>query len=202
MARRRLTDLLREEVQKPEESSVEPVETTQKTETAGAAKAETAKVDTAKAETAKVDAVTKAAAIAAAAAAKSIAVLQTTLEQTQQREGDLKNQVTDLQAKLDEQQKLVKSLQSDLKRSDKLQKDLEEARKDALQLADANTKLAQEIETLKKPPSQPQPTAAIAKTAAPAEQARQRQIRTLSHPVFPNEPLPGQGSTLDTGWMD
>jgi len=179
MARRRLTDLLREEAQKPEDADE-------------AAAQPASDSDTAPSEALK-------------EAEKTIAQLKANLGKSQQREAALESQVADLQEQVEDQQKLVKSLRADLKRTDTLKQDLEEARKDALQLAEANTKLAQELADLKKPaekPAEKPPEKPAAIVPASAQTAiRRHQVYSIARPVFPNEP-PVQPGTLDTGWMD
>ena len=72
------------------------------------------------------------------------------LELAHQHEGSLQQQVIDLQSELTEQKNLVHKLQKDLKQVDKLKADLEQTKKEALQLADANSKLIEEMNALKK----------------------------------------------------
>ncbi|MCL1462999.1 hypothetical protein [Argonema galeatum] len=72
------------------------------------------------------------------------------LELAHQHEGSLQQQVIELQSELTEQKNLVHKLQKDLKQVDKLKADLEQTKKEALQLADANSKLIEEMNALKK----------------------------------------------------
>ncbi|MFB2770869.1 hypothetical protein ACE1AT_16480 [Pelatocladus sp. BLCC-F211] len=71
----------------------------------------------------------------------AIKQLQTSLEETQQNQKNLQTEISDLQSALSEKDKLV----------ERLTKNLEEAKQAAVQLAQANSQLTEEINNLNKP---------------------------------------------------
>jgi DNA repair ATPase RecN len=72
------------------------------------------------------------------------------LEEAYKKEGSLEQQITDLQSDLQHQKRLVHKLEKELEKLEPLKKEFEQAKKAALQLAEANDKLTQEINSLKK----------------------------------------------------
>lgn len=88
--------------------------------------------------------------------------LKNALEEAYKKEGALEQQITDLQSDLQHQKRLVHKLEKELEKLEPLKKEFEQAKKAALQLAEANDKLTQEINTLKKgneTPKEQKPTA-------------------------------------------
>jgi hypothetical protein len=125
---------------------------------------------------------------------------------SQNREATLQQQVSDLQTELTEQQNQVKILQAHLIKAESLKPELDQAKKAALQLAEANTQLKAEL-TASQPQSQPprsqSPKAPSPTNALVAKSAlQQRQVRSLAHPVFPNADSTSQLSNQDLGWVD
>ncbi|NEQ23067.1 MAG: hypothetical protein F6K28_28720 [Microcoleus sp. SIO2G3] len=76
--------------------------------------------------------------------------LKNTLEEAYKKEGALEQQISDLQSDLQHQKRLVHKLEKELEKLEPLKKEFEQAKKAALQLAEANEKLTQEINSLKK----------------------------------------------------
>lgn len=81
---------------------------------------------------------------------EDFAELKDSLEEYQIKEGYLKQQIVDLQADLQHQKEALHKMQKDLEKSENLKIELEQAKKAAIQLAKANEKLTQEVNTLKK----------------------------------------------------
>ncbi|GAC1496662.1 MAG: hypothetical protein NVS2B14_10620 [Chamaesiphon sp.] len=79
----------------------------------------------------------------------SVIELSGALEQAHQKESSLQQQITDLKLDLQKQEVLVQKLQKDLEQANR-KKEFEEAKKTALQLAEANSKLIEEVSVLKK----------------------------------------------------
>ena len=79
----------------------------------------------------------------------TITELRSTIEKAQKREDSFVQQISDLKAELSEQKKLAKKLQKELEQTN-LKSELEQAKKTALELADANSKLIQEMKALQK----------------------------------------------------
>lgn len=196
MARKRLSDLLREEVQKPTEApELEPVETEVKEEKE---------------------------AIATDEHSLELEAAQQREAELTQQVADLNQQITDLKTEAKTQatttQKLQASLEDAAQRHHQLETELTETKQAALQLADSNAQLKQQLEALKQ--SQPlKPTAPVAKFApattpksddtklaskplSQQEVLRRRQSESLAHPMFPNGKAPGQFSDQDLGWFD
>lgn len=78
------------------------------------------------------------------------AELKDDLEEAYRKEGALQQQISDLQSDLQHYKKSVHKLEKELEKTESLKTELEQAKKAALQLAQANEKLTQEINTLKK----------------------------------------------------
>lgn len=229
MARKRLSDLLREEAKKPLDAEPEvPSNGTRRSRTTGKAKAPATK-DVA-------PAIAVEAGNPAAIAPNdqpSAEALKTQLEQAHQREVDLERKVyalqieldkkvdlvktleleqTKLQAEFDQRTEQIQTLQSDQEKVKSLKTELEQAKKAALQLAEENTRLNQELTTLRTksvpqaPQPQPRPPASPPATTTALtkkEAILQQQTKALAHPVFPTtDPLPGQLSDKDLGWVD
>lgn len=80
----------------------------------------------------------------------TFADLKDALEESHRKEGALQQQITDLKSDLQHQKKSVHRLEKEVEKIDQLKTELEQAKKAALQLAEANEKLNQEIQTLRK----------------------------------------------------
>lgn len=207
MARKRLSDLLREEAQKPGEVADTENQTS---DAIAATKPATPIKETVQLESAQ---------------SASNAALQPAIEAANQREADLNQQLAIVQADLKTQTNAAQTLDVELKqaqtRNHDLETELATAKQTVLQLAAANAHLKQELEQLK----QPQPTNSsaklpplAAKPSAPFERSsvkpsaaksltqqeilRRRQADSLAHPVFPNEKSVGQFFEQDLGWVD
>ena len=88
--------------------------------------------------------------------------LKNALEEAYKKEGALEQQITDLQSDLQHQKRLTHKLEKELEKLEPLKKEFEQAKKAAVQLAEANEKLTQEINSLKKgneTPKEQKPTA-------------------------------------------
>ncbi len=244
MARKRLSDLLREEAHKPREAEAEtpPQANSGKRKRPSAAPEEQAAPNEPAteitieitAETTTGDTVKGNPVAIAPPNQPTVEELQTKLEQANQREVELSQQVYTLQIELEKQTNRVQTLETDLEKQTKraqtletdlekqanrvqtletdlgkvgsLKNELEQAKQAAMQLAQENTRLTQEITELQKPQNSPPPTPAPTSTPAAltkVEAMRQQQTRALAHPVFPTSaPAPGHLSDKDLGWVD
>lgn len=188
MARKRLSDLLREEVQKPADTPSTPDET----------------APTAPSQS-EASATTSSHAAELAAAHQRETDLQT---QVANLKADLKNQTATTK-------KLQTNLEKAEQRAQQLEAELAEVKQTALQLAESNSRLQAEVATLQRsqpaktpapaPPPPPPPTAKPELTAKPLTQQevlRRRQADSLAHPMFPTGKSPGQFTEQDLGWVD
>jgi chromosome segregation ATPase len=186
MARKRLSDLLREEVQKPADTPSTP------DETAPAAQSQSE---------ASVAPSTHEAELAAALQRE--ADLQT---QVASLKADLKNQTAAAK-------KLQTNLEKAEKRAQQLATELAEVKQTALQLAESNSRLQAEVATLQRSQPTKSPVAApptpptakpelAAKPLTQQEVLRRRQADSLAHPMFPAGKAPGQFTEQDLGWVD
>jgi len=194
MVRKKMADLLREEVNKPIEIGAAVVQTEESAANGkGVETVEDADVQDAD--------------------AAAIAHLSAQLDQAKQRETGLVQQIADLNTELEQQNNRVKGLQADLKKTESLKADLEQAKATALQLAETNASLNQELKTLRSATAPAKPTVPILEATTVAaiappqgltqqELIRLRQAQTLAHPVFPNGTQPGHISNQDIGWVD
>jgi chromosome segregation ATPase len=80
----------------------------------------------------------------------AFAALKESLEESHRKEGALQQQISDLQSDLAHQHKSLDKLQKELEKIADLKKEFEQAKKAASQLAQANEKLTEEINALKK----------------------------------------------------
>jgi DNA repair exonuclease SbcCD ATPase subunit len=213
MARKRLSDLLREEVQKGEavpvvEAAAVPAkpaskrqkETPSRKPTSNGTKA--AVTEPVEAELVEVE------------TPSELSNTKVALERSQQREAALKQENSALQQELDRQEAQIHALQADLEKAQSFKTELEKAKQDALHLAEENSRLLAELQSLKeqtpraapvqaKPaPVEAPPPPPESAALTPTERLRQQQIRSLAHPVFPAGSSPGQLSDLEMGWVD
>lgn len=214
MARKRLSDLLREEVQKPTENQPELDPPNG--------------VDAELVEAAPPDAIaTNEHAAELQAAQQREATLKQQIADLTQHVADLTQQLADLKAEAKTQAPVTKKLQASLEKAEQrnshLDAELTEAKQTALQLADRNAQLQQQLETLQKnqpthlqstkasppttrstPGSQPQSEdrKLATKPLSQQEVLRRRQADSLAHPMFPAGKSPGQLTDQDIGWVD
>jgi len=80
---------------------------------------------------------------------KTIAELKAELEKSQGNEERLEKQIADLKGDLDNQKTLLQEQAKQLEKSNVKKKEFEDAKKISLQLAEANSKLTQDMEELK-----------------------------------------------------
>ena len=78
-----------------------------------------------------------------------ITELTSSLETSRENERTLQEKMLHLQSDIEEKGQVIARLQEELKRND-VQEELEKAQKTAFQLSETNTKLIEEVETLKK----------------------------------------------------
>ena len=91
--------------------------------------------------------------------AATVAELRAALEKAHKREYELQENVYQLKSELYEQKSLVQKLDQALDQANmKIKNELEQAKKTALELAEANGKLIEEIQGLKKQDKQEKPT--------------------------------------------
>ncbi len=208
MARKRLSDLLREEVGKPTDTDATEMEQTTASVHSSQTRRSARKTSQSRSQS-------------STSAPKSesqntlIAELKTALTQAEEREDSLKQELSALKDELKECKAQIKALQTKQKRSADLEKELEQAKTTLLQLAEVNTNLQQALEAYQNPvkPS-PSPLAKLAPhtdtlsdtvndpIAARKEMMRQRQQAALAHPVFPDKPPSGSLNDQDLGWVD
>lgn len=163
MAKKSLTDLLREEVKKSpklegetEQETTDAEDRDQDTKTVEKSLMNTPSRPSAKRSThtkAELEAtITELRAALEEAQHKdaTLAELKEALEEAYRKEGALQQQITDLQSDLQHQKKSVHKLEKELEKLDQLKTDLQEAKKAAHQLAQANEKLTQQVNTLQK----------------------------------------------------
>ncbi|HIK18003.1 MAG TPA: hypothetical protein IGS53_22320 [Leptolyngbyaceae cyanobacterium M33_DOE_097] len=219
MVRKRLSDMLREEANTPDDQgnadeevidvAAEPAKpaSTAKT-TRSNARANTAHQTKAKpagfANKAKPEPDTE--------LENTIAELKQALEQATEREKALAQEVETLKADLKANQAQLKSLQDREQQTTALETELAQAKATALKLAEANTELTNKLEHLQtqpqKPTQQPPPLAPAkaGTTDDPVvirrEVLLQRQRASLAHPVFPDKPTNSSFSDQDLGWFD
>jgi len=163
MAKKSLTDLLREEVEKSSdpggekiqkttddellEQDSESVETlTMKTPAKSIARRPT----TTKAELEATVTKLRAALEEAQHKEETFDSLKEALDESHRKEGSLQQQISDLHSDLEHERKSVHKLEKQLEQIDQLKKELDQAKKAAVQLAAANEKLIEEVKTLKK----------------------------------------------------
>ncbi|MGQ4647317.1 hypothetical protein [Lyngbya aestuarii] len=104
--------------------------------------------------------------------------LKESLEEANKRESSLQEQITDLQSSLKQQQEFLEKLQKERGNIDQLKTELFQAKEAATQLAKANEKLTQEINSLKKD------NINIPKKAKEPLQAQRRQLpHTYERPI-------------------
>ena len=150
--RKRISDLLRQEAQKlPENEDKTTIDTTAKVvveeEPPAVTESSTDKVE----QNVEQDSSPTKAELEATIAELKAALVQTKeLEIAHQHEGSLQQQVIDLQAELGEQKSLVAKFRKDSEQVKSLKAELEQTKKEALKLAEANSKLIEENNALKK----------------------------------------------------
>lgn len=162
MAKKSLTDLLREEVEKSSELEGETVQRTTDDEPIeqDTKVVEKSVMNTSAKPSARRPIATKSqleATIADLRAAlkeaqhneETFVSLKEALDESHRKEGSLQQQISDLHSELQQQQKTLDKLKKELERVDQLKTELEQAKKAALQLAEVNEKLTQEVDILK-----------------------------------------------------
>lgn len=160
MARKKLTDLLREEVAKSPESNdqitsdqgvnLEP-DTVEESAMATEIIPETKSSNPQELE--KTVNELKSALAEAQEKEKVLTELQESLAESNKKEASLQKQITDLQEDLQQQKQSVATLQKEVEKVEKiehLKTELDQAKQAAIQLAQVNEKLAKEIDALKK----------------------------------------------------
>lgn len=160
MARKKLTDLLREEVAKAPESNDETTsdqgvnldpDTVEESAMATEIIPETKSSNPQDLE--KTVTELKAALAEAQQKEKVLTELQESLAESNKKEASLQKQITDLQKDLQQQKQSVSILQKEVEKVEKiehLKTELDQAKQAAIQLAQANEKLTKEIDVLKK----------------------------------------------------
>lgn len=217
MARKRLSDLLRQEVKKPLET--ENSETTANAEglesPPEASEPEEPTLDATPKPVEPVESPTLAEPMPEPVNPLESVVteLKADLEQSQQQVRSLEQQIADLQTQLTTQTDLIKTLQVDQQQISKLKAELKQAKATALKLAETNTKLTADLTALQqqakqapkpeeKVPSAQRATTPSSSTPLKQEIIHKQQMQTLTHPMFPNKSLPGHLSDQDLGWVD
>jgi chromosome segregation ATPase len=163
MAKKRLTDLLREEVEKSpdlnsatdrktndDEHIEHSAEAVEKSPMNTPAKPSAKRSNATKAELEATVTKLRAALEEAQKKAAAFADLKESLEESHRKEKALQQQITELQADLQHQNESLEKVQKDLKKIADLKTEFEQAKKAAVQLAEANEKLTEEVNALKK----------------------------------------------------
>lgn len=127
-----LGDIVREEVQKPQQ----PIESVAETPPTQAASPSPRRKNPTKADLEQM-----------------VSELKATLEEAQDSECTLQEKVMELQAVLQDKDERITELKQNLEQIEALKQELEEAQDTALQLSEANTKLVEELDTLKTAPT-------------------------------------------------
>ncbi len=215
MTKRSLTDMLRAETQKAatETETKAETNTAKSTETKAAATKKTMP-DQAKAATTKVSTVAPTATDSSPGLEALVNELKIALEESRDREADLQQQVTDLQAELQLSQGQSEQLKEYLDQVNKLKAELDRVKKDNLQLAEANIKLTEAVKEASaiapssqsrapldiKPANQNTNQEAGPKLTAAQEKAAHL-TRILRRPVGSNRAL-SKVSDKNIGWFD
>lgn len=191
MARRRLSDVLREEANKSSDDAI----------TAAGAEQSTDEPE------ADVDAAGETAAIALdSVPPKTTTVAKSRATKTEatepeatpaQKDEALLHQIADLTAALEAQKVTIEQLQTALEPLNALKTELEQSRKDVRQLTDSNDKLMQELKTL-----QPQETAIDTRTPTMQAASRSYKELRLSSPPIAATGNPPNSFNKDVGWFD
>ena len=186
MARRRLSDLLREEAKKPSDDAAAAAEAEP---SADEPDAEDADLPGETAAIAPDSASTKASTDSKSRSAKRTDVAEPNVTPAQNQDETLLQKITDLTSTLDAQKETIEQLKTDL----------EQTRKDARQLADSNAKLTEALKT-----SQTQKT--IAETSALTKVAESHSLQALTL-APPPEPVATSENSVksfnrDVGWFD
>ncbi len=163
MAKKSLTDLLREEVEKSSEPGGEKIQKTtddelleQDSESVETltmktpAKSIARRPTTTKAELEATVTKLRAALEEAQHKEETFDSLKEALDESHRKEGALQQQISDLHSDLEHERKSVHKLEKQLEQIDQLKKELDQAKKAAVQLAAANEKLIEEVKNLKK----------------------------------------------------
>ena len=150
--KQRISDLLRQEAQKlPDTEDKSAIDTTAVEVVEKDAKTVEESATIAATESPQDDgSPTKAELEATIAELKAALAQSQKLEIAQQHEVSLQQQVIDLQSELSQQRELVAKLKKDLEEVNSLKSELKKTKEDALQLAEANSKLIEENNLFKK----------------------------------------------------
>ncbi len=209
MARKRLSDLLREEVHKTEDAEATPATTSGKR--TGQTNRAKAQASSGRAKSPVVETVEAVLVEDTQTATEKddMHQLKQELARSQQREAHLQQELTLLQTELDQREALINSLEADLEKAKSFKNELDQAKKAALKLAEENTRLNEELKSLQR--QKPTVTTEAKPVVAAQSQSpiattidvlHERQARSLAHPVFPAGSSPGYLSDQDLGWVD
>jgi chromosome segregation ATPase len=181
VTRRKLSDVLRQEVTKDAPEGSAPARET-------SAKASTAKSTTQKATAspAKED------------QSAQLKELKAALTQGAEQEKALHAQIKTLQGDVKLKQKQIDSLELQLGQVSQLKADLAEAKEVILQLSEANTQMGKTLDELKQKPAQEKAPAKAPLSRTPLS------IRpnTVPYHSMQHGPAPSKSKSVDVGWMD
>lgn len=222
MARKNLSDLLRQEAQKSPNSEAETVKNDDKiidvpalatVEVAAEEVKEEASIDDktaakrsthtkAELETtiAELQATLETAKETEANGQKEIAELRSQLKKSQQNEQKLEKELAELRSEIESQKKLLKQQEQKLEKTNQIKKELDEAKKTSLQLANANSAIEEEVKQLRKQLEDLQPKpAALSTQPAPLPV---RQIRKEGkHLHFPSQRTDNSDDFASNTWL-
>ena len=144
MTRRRISDLIQQEAQKPN-SKGDSIQDTTNTTSEQDTKAEEPQIQVPEQTSDNTNTMKT-------ELEATVTELRAALDQAHRKEGSLEQRIADLQSALDEQKALAQKLQKELNAAKPIKAELEEAKKAALGLAEANIQLIEKVDLLSKKP--------------------------------------------------
>jgi chromosome segregation ATPase len=125
--------------------------------------------------------------------------LRAALKQAQENEHSLEHRIAELLVELEDEKALVKQLRQDVANFDAVNAELDQAKTTILQLAEANSKLIEQMNSLKKEPAplqRKEPAPLQKKEPAPPQQQKYKSARQTV--VFPQQDqVDSEGQSVD-----
>lgn len=221
MARKNLSDLLRQEAQKSPNSEAETVKNDDKiidvpalatVEVAAEEVKEEASDDKTAAKrstytkaelettVAELQATLETAKETEANGQKEISELRSQLKKSQQNEQKLEKQLAELRSEIESQKKLLKQQEQKLEKTNQMKKELDEAKKTSLQLANANSAIEEEVKQLRKQLEDSKPKSAPLPTQPAALQVKQIR-KEGKHLHFPSQKTDNSDDFASNTWL-
>lgn len=138
---------------------------------------------------------------------KEIAELRSQLKKAQQNEQKLEKQLAELRSEVENQKKLLKQQEQKLEKTNQMKKELDEAKKTSLQLANANSAIEEEVKQLRKQleNSQPKPTPLSTQPAPLSTQPAALQVKQIrkegKHLYFPSQKTDNSDDFASNTWL-